>query len=250
MKLAIGAVAWLVVLGGCGDGTGPGARLHGVVRLEDVWGRPAAATYAGVTISTAGGASTVSNADGTWELTGLPSGPHDLAFSMPGFATLRVPGAGATLAESEVDTAYLAEPVMHEAIVDSMFITTMFGGDSALVIDGHISVAPPADGLARPVVIFEFGSAEVSGAPGKYWYHYVNLGVLLVDGQTGEAPPPSQTFRMVEFFAGLRHRNPGGTVYFSPHATSAACSCYQDPEFGRVFTNIGPSSGVLTFTLP
>ena len=246
-------LAVLLLLTACAEGTGPGAtRLHGVVRLQDAWGRAVSAgDYSGVTVSVAnGGASTQTMIDGTWELTGLPAGPHDLEFTAAGFAPVRVLRAGAEPHLVEVDTAYLAHPVTHVAVIDSVFVTEQFGPEM-LIFDGHITAVPPDDAVARPVIIFEDTSATVSGTPGKYVYHHINLGVPLVDGSTGEVTPPTPQFRTAVLLEDLQHRHGSRAVHFAAYASSAACSCYIQPATGaRAYTNLGPAGVVHTFVIP
>jgi hypothetical protein len=108
-------------------------------------------------------------------------------------------------------------------------------------IDEHFTVPPPANPkLSVAVVFLSTKSDAVSSDPKTYEQWNASLGLGHVS-----------TFTMALPVVGTHSTFGQGTqVFVAGYATSAACSCYDDPVTkNRVFSNAGPRGNVARFTV-
>jgi hypothetical protein len=128
----------------------------------------------------------------------------------------------------------------YQAIVDSIYVGAL-SGTEFYFIDGHLAVPPPANAKVSAAVIFlSTKSDAVSSDPKTYEQWNASIGL----GQ-------SSAFTMALPVVGTRSTFGQGTqVFVAGYATSAACSCYEDPVTkNRIFSNAGPRGNVARFTV-
>lgn len=225
----------------CHDITTTGtARIRGSAALQDAWGNDLA-DRSGVEVTVDGESSrATTDASGAWRLDGVAAGHHDVTFTKSGFGQFRLLDQPMPPDESVLPTVTLATTPTVQAIIDSIYVGTL-GGQSFFFVDGHLSEPPPANAKSTVVVVFWSRNASVSPDPNEYEQWNASFSLSGASTTFTEAAP-------VE---GTRSNFPVGTqVYVAGYVNSNACSCWTDAATGRrVFSNTGPRSNVVRFTI-
>lgn len=239
--IAVGAT---ILVQACGSDaiTAPnGVPLSGSVTLQDTWGNNLL-DYSGVEVSIDGlSAHATTDKDGAWRIENVPAGRYGVTLKKATFGTMRIFDQPVVGASSVAPKITMATTATAQAIIDSIYVSTL-GGMDFYFVDGHYSAPPPASAKGNVAVIFLSKKSDaVSPDPATYdqWNASID-----VSGR-------SSTFTMALSVQGTRATFGAGTTLFvAGYASSFACSCYDDPVTkNRVFSNVGPRSNVVQMTV-
>lgn len=221
--------------------SGPaGVALSGNVHLQDAWGNDLD-DFSGVAISLDGALTqAVTDKGGAWHIDDVPAGHHDITLTKATFGTMRIYGQDVAGPSTVAKTIFMSTTPTAQAIIDSIWVNTL-SGTAFYFVDGHLSAPPPANSKLSATVLFVSKREGVSSDPAAYdqWY-----GSFDISGK-------QSTFTMLLPVDGTRASFGAGTQLFATaYATSATCSCYDDPATkNRVFSNAGPHANVVRFTV-
>ena len=240
--LATVVIGAMTLVQGCGsDATGPKrGTLSGNVLLQDTFGNELD-DFSGVAVTVDGTpGQSVTDKSGNWRIDDFPAGRYDITLKKATFGTMRILNVAVVGASTTVPKITMAVTPTYQAIVDSIYVGTLSGMEFYF-IDGHLTAPPPANAkLSVAVVFLSTKSDAVSSDPKTYeqWNASLGLGA-------------GSTFKMALPVVGTRSTFGQGTqVFVAGYATSAACSCYDDPATkNRVFSNAGPRGNVARFTV-
>jgi hypothetical protein len=214
--------------------------LTGTVVVFDAWGNRMD-SFAGVEIPVDGFSThATTDATGAWKLDGVPSGKHDLTFAKSTFGTMHDLRLSVSAPSTDAGVTTIAQAPFQQAVIDSIRTATRSGSDVYLV-DGHLSVAPPANAkIGGTVALFgRTNSVSTDVASFVVW----SIGI----DPTGKASTFSISLPASVLRASFA---PGEQVYVAAYATSAICGCYNDPLTNRpIFTTAGPRSNVVPATV-
>jgi hypothetical protein len=218
-----------------------GVPLSGSVVLQDTWGNNLL-DYSGVTVSIDGtSAHATTDRDGAWRIENVPVGRYGVTLTKADFGTMRIFDQPVVGASSVAPKITMAVTPTSQAIVDSIYISTLSGTEFYFV-DGHFSAPPPPNAKTTTTLLFLSAKSDAV-SPDPATYDQWNASFFLSGS--------SSTFTMALHVGGTRATFGAGTTLFvAGYATSAACSCYDDPiTKKRVFSNAGPRGNVVQMTV-
>lgn len=246
-KITLRALATVVIgtttlLQACGgDATGPmHGTLVGNVSLQDTFGNDLD-DFSGVAVTVDGTpGQSVTDKSGNWRIDDFPAGRYDITLKKATFGTMRILNVAVVGASTTAPKITMALTPTYQAIVDSIYVGSLSGMEFYF-IDGHVTTPPPANAkISANVVFLSTKSDAVSSDPKTYEQWNASLGF-----------GHGSTFTMALPVVGTRSTFGQGTqIFVTGYATSAACSCYDDPATkNRVFSNVGPRGNVVRFTV-
>lgn len=239
--VAVGATILLQACGSAAVDAPNGVPLSGSVVLQDTWGNNLL-DYSGVEVSIDGlSAHATTDTDGAWRIDNVPVGRYGVTLKKATFGTMRILDQPIVGESSVAPKITMAVTPTSQAIVDSIYISTLEGTEFYFV-DGHFSAPPPANAKVTTTLLFLSAKSDAV-SPDPTTYDQWNASFYISGA--------SSTFTLPLHAGGTRATFGAGTKLFvAGYATSAACSCYDDPVTKkRVFSNAGPRGNVMQMTV-